>query len=71
MQRAIDIDPGDEMGYFLMGQLLANHGRTDEAAASFRRALEIRPDFEDARGRLQSLSRAGRSGAGSLVEEDE
>jgi Fe-S cluster biosynthesis and repair protein YggX len=38
-------DPENELGHFRLGQLLAEAGKHDEAAASFRRTLELSPQF--------------------------
>src|SRR6516165_6773586 len=38
-------DPENELGHFRLGQLLAEAGKHDEAAASFRRTLELWPQF--------------------------
>lgn len=38
-------DPDNELGHFRLGQLLAEDGQHDEAIRSFRRTLEISPQF--------------------------
>ena len=38
-------DPESELGYFRLGQLLMEAGEHDEAATSFRRTLELSPQF--------------------------
>jgi len=38
-------DPDNELGHFRLGQLLQEAGRNDEALASFRRTLELSPQF--------------------------
>jgi tetratricopeptide (TPR) repeat protein len=37
--------PDDELGHYRLGQLLTEAGQYDEAAQSFRRALEVNPHF--------------------------
>ncbi len=67
-QRALELDPGNATAYYLAGQLLARYGRADQAVAAYRQALAIRPDFEDARRNLQSLSRAHRGPSQAVRE---
>jgi Fe-S cluster biosynthesis and repair protein YggX/Tfp pilus assembly protein PilF len=38
-------DPDNELGHFRLGQLLMEAGRHEEAARSFRRTLELSPQF--------------------------
>src|SRR5437870_1516080 len=38
-------DPDNELGHFRLGQLLAEAGRHEEAVQSFRRTLELSPQF--------------------------
>src|SRR6266481_5284939 len=38
-------DPDNELGHFRLGQLLAEAGQHEEAVASFRRTLELSPQF--------------------------
>jgi Fe-S cluster biosynthesis and repair protein YggX len=38
-------DPDNELGHYRLGQLLLEAGSFDEAAASFRRTLELSPQF--------------------------
>jgi tetratricopeptide (TPR) repeat protein len=38
-------DPDNELGHFRLGQLLMEAGQFDEAVASFRRTLELSPQF--------------------------
>jgi tetratricopeptide (TPR) repeat protein len=38
-------DPENELGHFRLGQLLMEDGQYDEAARSFRRTLELSPQF--------------------------
>ena len=38
-------DPGNELGHYRLGQLLQEDGQHEEAIASFRRTLELSPQF--------------------------
>jgi len=38
-------DPDNELGHFRLGQLLMEDGRYDDAVQSFRRTLELSPEF--------------------------
>ena len=38
-------DPDNELGHFRLGQLLMEDGQNEEAVQSFRRALELMPQF--------------------------
>jgi tetratricopeptide (TPR) repeat protein len=41
-------DPANELGHFSLGRALLEAGRSDEAASSFERALEINPNLSKA-----------------------
>ncbi len=51
-RRAIALEPGLAVAWFGLGEALHLVGRGPEAAEAFRRALEIAPDFHDARASL-------------------
>lgn len=53
--RAESADPSDPHPPFARATILARLGRTDEARTAARRALEIQPDFPDARNLLHAL----------------
>ena len=38
-------DPDNELGHYRLGQLLMESGQHDQAAQSFRRTLELSPQF--------------------------
>ena len=38
-------DPDNELGHYRLGQLLMEAGQFEEAVASFRRTLELSPQF--------------------------
>ena len=38
-------DPDNELGHFRLGQLLMEDGQFEEAVKSFRRTLELSPQF--------------------------
>ena len=48
-KNAIDLDPDNELIYYNFGLTLGKVGMLEEAAEIFRIALEINPDFKDAR----------------------
>ena len=61
LRAAVEADPHSARGFFDLGELLAQSGRTGEAAAQFRKAVELKPDFAAARVSLgQALANAGR-----------
>jgi tetratricopeptide (TPR) repeat protein len=54
-------DPDNELGHYRLGQLLMEAGKYDEAAQSFRRTLELSPQFSKVYHLLaQSLLQLGR-----------
>jgi len=54
-------DPDNELGHYRLGQLLMEAGQYDEAAQSFRRTLELSPQFSKVYHLLaQSLLQLGR-----------
>jgi tetratricopeptide (TPR) repeat protein len=48
LQRAITLLPDDAGVHNNLGNALGQHGRLDDAAASYRRALALKPDFAEA-----------------------
>jgi tetratricopeptide (TPR) repeat protein len=44
-QKMANDDPDNELGHFRLGQLLMEAGENEEAARSFRRTLELSPQF--------------------------
>lgn len=54
-RRGLEFCPDDDVAHYELGRVLADAGRTDEAARSFEAALKINPAFADARRRLQEL----------------
>jgi Fe-S cluster biosynthesis and repair protein YggX len=55
-------DPDNELGHFRLGQLLMEDGQFDEAVQSFRRTLELSPQFSKVFQLLgASLSKLGRN----------
>jgi predicted TPR repeat methyltransferase len=66
IERAIANSPNDSQFAFVKGIALAALGRTDEAVASYRRALELRPDFFECwanLGNVLELSQRWQEGA--------
>jgi tetratricopeptide (TPR) repeat protein len=54
-------DPDNELGHFRLGQLLLEDGQYEEAARSFRRTLELSPQFSKVYALLGNcLSQLGR-----------
>ncbi len=49
---ALDIDPTFAVGYYNLGQVLRELGREQEAREAFRKALQLKPDFKEARKAL-------------------
>jgi Fe-S cluster biosynthesis and repair protein YggX len=60
-------DPDNELGHFRLGQLLMEAGETEEAVKSFRRTLELSPQFSKVyqllAGCLIKLNRPDEAGA--------
>src|SRR5262245_32494076 len=55
-------DPENELGHFRLGQLLMEAGQYEDAAASFRRTLELSPAFSKVYQLLgASLTKIGRN----------
>lgn len=60
-ERAIALDPDDEMAWWALGVAVGDLGNTGQAIAHFRRAIEINPNCADAYGMLGDyLATAGR-----------
>src|SRR5438552_3437948 len=54
-------DPDNELGHYRLGQLLMEDGQFDEAVRSFRRTLELSPQFSKVYQLLGScLAKMGR-----------
>jgi hypothetical protein len=60
---AVQLSPHNPVMQFDFGVFLAQHGRTEEAAAHFKAALADKPDFPEARGQLNQISRKTNSPA--------
>jgi CubicO group peptidase (beta-lactamase class C family) len=54
---AVEISPKEPSLYVALGDLYMLMGRREEAAESFKRALRVDPNFEDAKARLKSLKK--------------
>lgn len=54
-RRGLEICPDDDVAHYELGKILAETGRSEEAARSFEAALKINPAFADARRRLEEL----------------
>ncbi|MCR4408480.1 MAG: tetratricopeptide repeat protein [Anaerolineae bacterium] len=56
IRRAIELSPQNKWAYYHLGEIYRQEGRMDEARAMYEQALEIDPQFEAAKGRLEALS---------------
>ena len=57
LSRAEALEPDDPRIPYARATILARAGRDDEARLAARRALELQPNYPDARGMLQTLER--------------
>uniref|UniRef100_UPI00358F5A3E protein O-mannosyl-transferase TMTC3-like n=1 Tax=Myxine glutinosa TaxID=7769 RepID=UPI00358F5A3E len=48
MLQYIELEPGDERGYFNLGMVAMDEGQTEESESWLRRAIKLRPDFRSA-----------------------
>ena len=48
MLQYIELEPGDERGYFNLGMVAMDEGQNEEAESWLRRATKLRPDFRSA-----------------------
>ena len=56
-RQAVALRPGDPAAHDLFGRILAVQGRLAEAQAEFERALQVAPDYQEARENLARLER--------------
>lgn len=56
--KAIAIDPGDEALYFNIARAYKESGNEEEALRNLKKALELRPDFKEARMLLDALTKS-------------
>jgi tetratricopeptide (TPR) repeat protein len=54
-REGLSLCPEDEVAHYELGRALADRGRYLEAEKEFETALNLRPDFTDARRQLESL----------------
>jgi tetratricopeptide (TPR) repeat protein len=54
-RQGLSLCPEDEVAHYELGRALADRGRYLEAENEFEAALNIRPDFTDARRQLESI----------------
>ena len=54
-REGLSLCPGDEVAHYELGRALADRGRYLEAEKEFEAALNLRPDFTDARRQLESI----------------
>jgi Flp pilus assembly protein TadD len=62
-RRAAALQPGDAGSHDLLGRVLLQQGRLDEAAAELERALRLDPTLADARDALNHVRTLLKSGA--------
>ncbi len=55
LQASLDIDAQNAITYYNYGNLLADMKKKEEAIEMYQKALEIRPDFDEAKQELQNL----------------
>ena len=71
LERAVRIAAEDADSHYLLGSVLETTGPRDAAIAHLRKAIDLRPDFELARGQLiVALSKAGRLAEATKLCED-
>ena len=56
-REGLSLCPEDEVAHYELGRALAERGRYVEAEKEFETALNLRPDFTDARRQLESIRR--------------
>src|SRR5262249_56754864 len=67
-ERALELDPESAWGHDCMGVALFGKGRVEQAAARWRRALELDPKFDHARFNLAcGLARAAAGQGGQAA----
>jgi tetratricopeptide (TPR) repeat protein len=66
---AVAADPGDATASYDLGLALGKLGRWEEAEQAFTRALEVRPDFPEARSGRDLAGARAREGGGSTAPE--
>ena len=55
MKRALELQPGRAEAHADLGKIYAHQGRKDEARSHLEKALELKPDLEDAKRTLEKL----------------
>jgi tetratricopeptide (TPR) repeat protein len=57
IRQGLKLSPDHKWAYFHLGEVYYQQGRIEEATAAYERALQIDPDFEQARSKLASLDK--------------
>lgn len=57
--KAVEIDPDDEALYFNLARAFHEGGKVSEAAEHLKKALQIKPDFNEAKLLLNAITKAG------------
>lgn len=55
---ALKLAPNFPQAYYELGSILEKRGRVRDAMVQYRRALELRPDYDEARSRLNAILQA-------------
>ena len=56
---ALELNPHYAEAHYNLGNVLAGRGQIDEAIAHFKKALEIKPDYAEARRSLDQAREKG------------
>jgi Flp pilus assembly protein TadD len=62
---AVRINPRFPQAHNMLGMALLKQGRRRSAREQFQRAVDLDPDYEDARANLKAVSGSARVGGGS------
>jgi tetratricopeptide (TPR) repeat protein len=62
LQRVIAVNPNDPLAYFLLGDVGAAQGKWADAAASYAKALQAKPDYAEAQQKLAAAQQRAAAG---------
>jgi Tetratricopeptide repeat. len=57
LEKGVDLDPANPEGHQALAVCLQKAGRSREAIAQYKEALQLRPDFSEARDSLNALTK--------------
>jgi Flp pilus assembly protein TadD len=57
LQEALRLNPNDALTHYVLGNVLGNQGDLNGAAAEYRQALRLQPDFPEAESNLAAVLR--------------